>query len=310
MNLRKIDLNLLTVFDAVMQERNLTRAAERIGMSQPAVSDAVGRLRHVLKDDLFVRTGHGVRPTPRAQQYAGQIARILEMVTLMLVETQSFDIATSQRPFNLVLSDYGELVVLPALMRYLEERQSQARVHVLSQHRPDHAQLLRNGTLDLVLTPEPVLHDEVISERVVTESLVCMVRRGHPLVRDKLSLEQFLELRHVILEWPDARGSLVEQRLRALGLQRNCHMHVHSFFDMPRVVASTDMVCSIPSRMAEHFGQSHDLVAFPIPLENLDVYLSLSWYRQYQDDPANAWIRRAVIALLEKGRNNPAQVQG
>ena len=111
MNLRSVDLNLLTVFDAVIREGNLTRAAANVGMSQPAMSDAVARLRHLLKDDLFIRTGHGVRPTPRAREYAAPIRRILDLVMMTLSEAQSFDHLTSSRRFNLVLREYGELEI-------------------------------------------------------------------------------------------------------------------------------------------------------------------------------------------------------
>jgi len=299
MNLRRIDLNLLTVFDAVMQEGNLTRAANKIGMSQPAVSDAVSRLRHVLKDELFIRTSHGVKPTPRAQQYAGQVKRILDLVILMLSETKSFDVVTSERVFNLVLGDYGELVILPALMQYLDDMQAGISVNVLSQHRHALEESLRTGAVDFIITPEPIVNPDVKSELVTTEKLVSMVRRDHPQIRDAMTLEQFVALRHVVLEWPDDRGSMVDQRLRAEGMQRNCHMRVHSFFDMPRVVASTDMVCSIPSQMAYHFATSHKLASFPIPLQEIDVHLYLNWHSSFDSDPGIQWLKSAITALLE-----------
>jgi DNA-binding transcriptional LysR family regulator len=310
MNLRRIDLNLLTVFDAVMQEGNLTRAANKIGMSQPAVSDAVSRLRHVLKDELFIRTSHGMKPTPRAQQYAGQVKRILDLVTLMLSETESFDVVTSERVFNLVLGDYGELVILPALMQYLDDMQAGISVNVLSQHRPALEESLRTGAVDFIVTPEPIVDPAVKSELVTTEKLVSMVRRDHPQIRDAMTLEQFVALRHVVLEWPDDRGSMVDQRLRAEGMQRNCHMRVHSFFDMPRVVASTDMVCSIPSQMAYHFATSHKLTSFPIPLQEIDVHLYLNWYSSFDSDPGIQWLKSAITALLEGSQTDRIRSPG
>lgn len=310
MSLRRIDLNLLTVFDAVMQEGNLTRAANKIGMSQPAVSNAVSRLRLVLKDDLFIRTSHGVMPTPRAQQYAGEVKRILDLVILMLSETESFNVVTSERVFNLVLGDYGVLVILPALMQYLDDMQAGISIHVLSQHRHELEKSLRTGAVDLILTPEPILDPDIKNELVTKEKLVSMVRRNHPLIKDRLTLEQFVSLRHVILEWPDKRGSMVDQRLRAEGMQRNCHMQVHSFFDMPRVVASTDMICSIPSQMASHFATAHKLASFPIPLQDLDVPLYLSWHRSFESDPGIQWMKSAITALLEGSQADRSQSPG
>ena len=299
MNLRRIDLNLLTVFDAVMQEGSLTRAGNKIGMSQPAVSDAVSRLRHVLKDELFIRTSHGVKPTARARQYAGQVRRILDLVVLMLAETDSFDVVTSSRSFNLVLGDYGELVILPALMQYLDDLQAGVSVNVLSQHSLAVEESLRTGGVDLVITPEPIVDEEIRNELVVRERLVSMVRRDHPVIKDTMTLEQYIASRHVVVDWPDARGFIIDQRLRAEGMQRNCHMRVHTLFDMPRVVASTDMVCTLPSGMAHHFATAHKLASFPIPLPDIDVFAYMNWHSSFDSDPGIRWMRSVIAALLE-----------
>ena len=304
MNLRRIDLNLLTVFDAVMQEGNLTRAAKKIGMSQPAVSDAVSRLRHVLKDDLFIRTSHGVKPTARAQQYSGQVKRILDLVVLMLSETETFDIVTSERVFNLVLGDYGELVILPALMQYLDDMQAGIAVNVLSPHQRELEESLRSGAVDFALTSEPIVDEEVNSELVIRERLVSMVRRDHPAIKDKMTLEQYIASRHVVVDWPDDRGFIIDQRLRADGLQRNCHMRVHTLFDMPRVVASTDLVCTLPSGMAYHFATAHKLASFPIPLPDIDVHAYINWHSSFAADPGIQWMKNAITALLEGGQSD------
>ncbi len=302
MNLRNVDLNLLTVFDAVMQEGSVTAAARKLGMSQPAVSDAVSRLRLVLEDQLFVRTGRGVKPTPRAQQYASQVRRILDLVILMLSEAEDFDVVTSERVFNLILLDYGELVILPALMHYLDELQAGVSLNVRSQRQQAAVESLRTGAIDLMLSTEPIVGRGVKCELACREKQVSMVRRGHPLVGDSMSLEQFLSLRHVVLDWPDYRGSLIEQRLRAAGKERDCHLRVHSLFDMPRVVASTDMVCTLPSQMAYHFSTLHSLAAFPSPLDDIDIEIYLNWHSRFDPDPGTQWMRRAIQALLKGNR--------
>ncbi|EKF7416840.1 TPA: LysR family transcriptional regulator [Pseudomonas aeruginosa] len=301
MNLRSVDLNLLTVFDAVIREGNLTRAAANIGMSQPAISDAVARLRHLLKDDLFIRTGHGVRPTPRALQYAAPIRRILDLVIMTLSEAQAFDHVTSHRRFNLVLREYGELVLLPPLMQWLDSMGSSVVIGACTVPHKDVAEALRSGAIDIYLATAPLTDVGYTSLHVFTEQLVSVVRRDHPQVHNSLSLEQFLELNHVILEWPDIPTPRVDQVLHASGLRpRKCQMRVHSLFDMPRVVASTNMICSLPVKMAQSFAETHKLKAFPVPLDGVEIPLYLCWHERFDNDAGHTWMRETLASLISR----------
>jgi DNA-binding transcriptional LysR family regulator len=299
MNLRRIDLNLLTIFDAVIREQNYTRAAENVCMSQPAVSDAVVRLRHLLKDELFVRTGRGVRPTPRALQYAPQVRRILDLVVLLVADSESFSVSTSKRRFNVALGEYGEFVILPILVKYLEARGSDIGFSAFSQRGVDLVEALCTGELDLVLGPEPIIDRDVQSEIVFTEQMVSMMRRGHPLVKKRLTLKKFLELRHVVYEWPGRPQAVVDQWLQRNGLKRDCHLQVHSLFDMPRVVAQSDMSCSLPSKMAHPMAEAYDLTCFPIPIPDMEVPAYMSWHESFNVDPGLAWLRNAIPLVLE-----------
>lgn len=301
LNLRSIDLNLLTVFDAVMQEGNLTRAASRIGMSQPAVSDAVARLRHMLHDELFIRTHRGVRATPRAREYAPQVRRILDLVTLMVSDREGFEVDASDRRFHVVLGDYAEVVILPAMLQFLAARESAIGFDVRSQHTPGLAEALGNGTLDCVLTPEPLVGEGIITSLIADDTLVTMVRRDHPLVRDQLTLEQFVALRHVIFEWQDRRGFLIDQRLRACGLTRECPVQVHTVLDMPRIAASTDLACTVPARVARQFNGLEQLKSFPTPLPDLQVQLFFNSHQRFARDPGIVWLRE-VIGNLSAAR--------
>jgi DNA-binding transcriptional LysR family regulator len=301
MNLRSVDLNLLTVFDAVIREGNLTRAAANVGMSQPAMSDAVARLRHLLKDDLFIRTGHGVRPTPRAQEYAAPIRRILDLVMMTLSEAKSFDHLTSHRRFNLVLREYGELVLLPPLMQWLDGMGSGVSINACAVPHKQIAEALRSGTVDIYLTTEPPKQSGYTVAHVVTEHLVAVVRRDHPTAKNGMTLDQYLALNHVILDWPDIPTPHVDQALLDRGLERRkCKMNVHSLFDMPRVVASTNMICSLPSKMAQSFADAHKLKLFPLPLEDVSIPLYLCWHQRFDADPGHSWMRNALTSLLSR----------
>ncbi|KGE02640.1 LysR family transcriptional regulator [Pseudohaliea rubra] len=301
LNLRSIDLNLLTVFDAVMQEGNLTRAAARIGMSQPAVSDAVARLRHLLRDELFLRTHRGVRATPRAREYAPQVRRILDLVTLMVSEREGFEVDATDRRFHVVLGDYGEIVILPALLQFLAARESAIGFDVRSQHTPGLVEALSDGTLDCVLTPEPLVGEGIMNSLIADDTLVTMVRRDHPLVRDHLTLEQFIALRHVIFDRQDQRGFFIDQQLRARGLARECPVRVHTVLDMPRIAASTDLACTVPARVARQFSGLEPLKSFPTPLPEVRVQLFFNWHQRFDRDPGIAWLR-GVIGNLSSSR--------
>jgi len=298
MNLRNIDLNLLTVFDAVMKEGNLTKAAKKIGMSQPAVSDSVSRLRYLFKDELFIRTGHGVKPTPKAIHYSSQIRRILDLVVMMLSESKNFDFVTSKRKFNLILGDYGELVVLPRLMHWLNKMSSGVSINVRAGHKYQIKDALSSGEIDLLLSIEPIDDPNFSSSCVTVDPLVCMVSSEHPIIKDNLSLEQYLKLPHIIIEWVWLTESIVDNYLESQGLARHCHTQVHSFFDMPRVVASTNMISSIPAKMAHHFAETHKLKILPIPIPEMDIPFYLNWHKNFESEHGNTWIREAIAELI------------
>jgi DNA-binding transcriptional LysR family regulator len=298
MNLRNVDLNLLTVFDAVIRDGNQTRAAERIGMSQPAMSAALGRLRLLFGDELFTRTGHGMKPTPRALQFARPVRQILDLVVMTLSETSSFDFVTSTRNFNLALREYGELVILPRLMQWLDGMAATVTINTRAAPTDQMASALQSGAIDLHLTTEPIPFDDYVNLHVTDDTMVSMIRRDHPQVRGGLGLDQFLSMRHVVLAASEPQGWLVEQKLRSAGLSRNCAMNVHTLFDMPRVVAATDMVCSMPARMARHFAEVHKLQTFPTPVHGLNVPIYLIWHQRFDPDPGHRWIRSAIADLL------------
>lgn len=299
MNLRSVDLNLLPIFDAVMKEGNLTRASVAIGMSQPAISEALSRLRHVFKDDLFIRAGHGVRPTPRALELAIPIRRILDLTMTTITEAQTFNYQTSKRRFNLALREYGELVVLAPLMQWLESANSNVFINVKTVLQNDIPEALRRGEVDIYLTPEPPNKPTCSSELVITDYLVSLVRRDHPIVKKKLTLAQYLSLDHVILEWPDIATPHADIALLRLGpSQRKCKMLVHSIFDMPRVVASTNMICSLPSRMAKSLAEAHALRVLPTPIDRVDFPIYLCWGTRFDNDPGHVWIRNLLAELL------------
>lgn len=297
MNLRAIDLNLLTVFDAVITEGNITRAAAKIGMSQPAMSIAISRFRHIAKDPLFERTGRGVKPTARAQQLATPIRRALEMVSGALEQGAEFDISLSERTFNLVLGDYGELVLLPLLMQTLAKANSRIQIKAHSSRGLDLMKEMHFGSIDLNLWVMPMEGEQFSSLQVGTIDEVCLVRKDHPTVGDSLTLKQFAQLNHLIYELPGGYGpSIIDRELWAHGLQRQHSITVHSFFNAPRILSSTDLIASMPMQIAKSFAQVHALKIIASPIQQaLPVFFN--WHKSNDTDAGHKWLRQHLIKL-------------
>ena len=297
MNLRAVDLNLLIVFDAVITEGNMSRAAQKIGMSQPALSLAISRFRHITKDELFESTGRGVRPTPRALQIAAPVRRALDLFSDALEQTFEFDISKTERTFNLVLGDYGEVILLPRLMGFLGEINSPIRIKTLAAAGLDIAKEMHFGNIDLYAWIEPIKDDDFSSQEMGTIKEVCLVREDHPLIKDTLSLEQYTALKHLVLELPGNHGpSMVDKELWAQGATREHTMHVHTFFDAPAILSSTDMVCSMPLQLALHFAQAYPLKIVPSPAAR-DLPVFMIWHKSMENDPGHRWLREFLIDL-------------
>ncbi|HSV57325.1 MAG TPA: LysR family transcriptional regulator [Variovorax sp.] len=195
MSLRAVDLNLLTLFDAIHKARSLTRAAEKTGMSQPAMSRALSRMRHLFNDPLFLRDGRSIQPTPRADELALDVDRILRDLDETLRGKPGFDCARSTREFNLMLTDYGEMVLLPLLMERLEALKATVRVNVIAQNHAEAAELLHFGKVDFYFWAPPVPERGFRSQLVINEELWCLVRSNGKSRRRRLSLPQYLGCR-------------------------------------------------------------------------------------------------------------------
>ena len=308
MNLRSLDLNLLTIFDAIITEQNLSRAADKIGMSQPAMSAALGRLRVTMKDELFLRTGRGVKPTPRALELQRPVRHILDMISATLSQTLHFDPDTSQRVFTLASIDYGGIAVIPQLLQHLQQAHSTVKVNIWPQYETDLKDQMHFGNVDFAIDNIPITDNEFHIEMLRQERAFCLVRKGHPVIRDTLSLAQFLEAEHVVLYPQGDRVSQLDEYLIANGMRRRYGIKVPSFFNMPYIVQSSDLICGLPERMALHFARLFDLKALPAPVPEWVANYYLMWHRSQEEDPGHKWLREIIIALCRE--QHPLQLQG
>jgi DNA-binding transcriptional LysR family regulator len=297
-NVRDTNLNLLVAFDALMAERSVTRAAARVGLTQPAMSNVLAQLRALFDDPLFVRVAHGMEPTPRALELAEPIRRGIEMLQAALTRPAAFDPATSNETFLLAMSDHAELVLLPRLLGRLGREAPGIDLQVLPWGLHEAHPGLARGEIDAMISfyepaAVPPGHQD---ETLLTDTFLCMVRRDHPSVGSRLTLRTFVELSHVLVtERPHAR-SVIDDALERLGHRRRIGARVPRFFIMPHVVAQTDMIASIDSRVARHYADwlPIKLLRPPREIEFPQGRIGMLWHERTHTDPARSWLRRLI----------------
>ena len=309
MHMRGIDLNLLNVFHAVHAARNITRAAGRLGLSQPAVSHAVARLRVALDDPLFVRVPGGVRPTARADHLAGYVESALRSLEVALLESDCFDPACSRRRFAAYMSDLGETEFLPRLMRALHRQAPEVQFEAVHLAPPEIGPALESGRLDLAFGFLPQLTGTQ-REVLLRERYVVMMRQGHPrrrLTRSRASLDAL----EFVLVQSHTEPALALQRL---GLETRIRLTLPHFTVVPPILKETDLALILPLRPARRLAAQHGQLAVieaDLGLPRFEV--SLHWVGRVHNDPAHRWLRGEVVRLFaERPRRLPpsAAVRG
>jgi DNA-binding transcriptional LysR family regulator len=292
----RVDLNLLVVLQRLLETGSVTAAAERLGLSQPAVSRALARLRATFGDALFVRTPDGVRPTPRAEQLRAELAAVLARVEALLAGPAAFAPALSTRTFTVATTDYGESVLLPALLRELAARAPGACVRVLPVGRPWEAALAA-GEWDVYWAPRRKAGAGIVWTHLLDDDFAFVVRRGHPATRRPLTLARFAALPQIAIA-PEGRGpNPLDDRLARLGTRRRVVAQVPSFLAVPPLVAGGDLGVTLPRRILALLAPRWELAVLDLPFEMPGFDLSQAWHERFRHDPAHAWFRQLVASL-------------
>jgi len=301
MKLPKVDLNLFVVFDTVYTERNLTRAAKVLHITQPAVSNALKRLRAAFGDPLFVRTPRGVAPTPVADNIAARVKEALNMLNISLTESEKFAPHRSEKVFALAVHDIDEAVLAPRLMERLEAEAPGISLECVSVPRDELEGELASGGLDFALDV-PLFSVPLLCRQLVSaERYVCAMRPGHPAATEPLTLDRYLELDHVHVSTRRRGVGHIDRALERLGRGRDIKLRMMSYMAAPQVVASTDLVLTIPRSLASMYGLT--TLELPFEVGTLDQYLY--WHRNADEDRTNTWMRRILLDVLGK-RESPA----
>jgi len=296
-NVGDLDLNLLRTFDAVLRDGSVTAAGERLGLSQPAMSNALSRLRRLLDDPLFVRTPSGMRPTPFAQRLAAPVRQALDLIQTTLAQQAAFDPRTSQRSFRMQLSDVGEIVFLPALLERLEREAPGVQIDTEQLPQDEVSDALAAGEIDLAVGFLPGLSAGVVSKRLFRDRYVCVVRADHPRIGSRITLAQFLAASHLLVSARGSAHEIVEQTLRNKGLARRIALRVPHFTVVPMILARTDHMVIVPEglmRAISRFGRFKSLKP-PVDIPALDV--KVHWHERFDQDPGIAWLRGLLLDL-------------
>ena len=294
----RYDLNLLPIFVALMEERSVTRAAERMGMTQPALSNALSRLRLMLQDQLFVRERYGIQPTPIALELAPLIAEALAQLDDAVLGQQAFDPAQAERLFTIAPNGYVEFVLVPAVVARLEKVAPGIKLR-LTPYGNDLVETgVVSGTTALVLGRIVDPPDNLVVQHLMDEGLACAVRADHPDVGDAMTREQFEAMKHVNIVPPGRMRAGLFQALAHQQLKRNVAISVTNFFAVAEMVAVTDYCAILPSLICRRLMHDPRLKILPAPVDLGSFPVEMAWHVRYRHDPAHRWLRALIGEVI------------
>jgi DNA-binding transcriptional LysR family regulator len=301
MNLESFDLNLLLAFESLMIERNVTRAARRVGLSQPAMSNALARLRRVFDDPLLVRTSEGMSPTQVAQSLIAPVTSALGQLRGAIEEKSLFDPAGSKRTFHIQASDHAEITLIAPLIRQISLQAPQitlrlARPRVLFQP-PAPSTLADSVDLAIGFFPDvPALDVRIHSEVLWEERSMVIARKGHPRIRGKITLRQFASEHHAAVFYKTEGQGFIDALMEQKGLSRHCTVFLPHFASVPFAVASSDLIATPPERLAVAFAGQLRLQVIPPPFVIPPFRMTMIWHERNQNDPAHSWLRDLILS--------------
>ncbi len=293
MELHKLDLNLLKTFDAVHRHNNLSTAGIELGLTQPAVSAALKRLRTHFDDPLFVRTSHGMRPTPHADTIAVKIARALTMLR-EVHQVATFSRSTTTVHYRIYINDVGMLVVMPQVLKQVSEQAPHAKISIIDLRPDEVVDALDSGEIDLAIGYFLGMPNWARQQTIRKTSYVCAVRTGHPDIGDSLSIEQYLRAKHGMYSTSGSPHSVVDETLARMNMTRDVSLRVPRFAALPFLIARSDLVVTIPEDLGLAFSRLIDIKLFAPPLPLGQFEIKQYWHERHHAEPAFRWLRGVV----------------
>ena len=297
MNVIDLDLNLLRVFDAVLRDRSVTAAARHLRLTQPAVSNALARLRKRFEDALFVRTSTGMDATPFARELAEPVRQALALLESALAHGPGFDPATSTRAFRFYMSDLGQIEFLPPLVERARRAAPGVRLEAVALEVEDISEALAAGALDLAVGFLPGLGPPVRRQPLFRDPYVCLMRADHPALAQKFGRKAFVAASHALVSY---RGGhrVIEEALERAGLARRIALRVPHFTVVPMVLERSDLILTLPARVARVFERRAGLKSVPVPVPIPQAEVAAHWHERFEADPGGRWLREQVAELF------------
>lgn len=295
MDINRLDLNLLKIFDAVYRLHNLADVAREVHLSQPAVSHALARLRESLDDRLFIRTPRGLEPTARCERLAIPIRDALGTIKDSLIDSADFKPEECTREFKLLLSDVGEMLFVPPLMSHLNTVAPQVKVAIVQTPRTNYDRMLRDREVDIAVGHLNMTRQSFRQQPLFRDHSVVLRRKSAAQPSSQLTREEFERSSHVVINPPD---DPVEDMFADLNIKRNVILRMPNYFALPNVIESSDLLVTVPSRIARFLQRHSNLeitgVPFPSPLFDVRMF----WHTRHDSDPAHAWLRDMFVSLF------------
>jgi DNA-binding transcriptional LysR family regulator len=291
MDIRSIDLNLLVILDAMARLRSVNKTADAVGLSQPATSGALARLRLLFDDALFVRAGSQMEPTPRALELAPVVRRVLETIEAEVLQQTGFDPARADRSFTILTPDIGEVAFLPGVLRRLRLEAPQVRLQAVSRPRTAAAQALESGEAELAVGFFPDLQRAgYFQQALFTTGYACIACARHTGIGPKLTLKQYLAARHIVVR-PDGREHMLDRFLEDKGWHRHVTLELSHFMSLVALLPGSDLIATVPQDIATVVGRHVPLQQIGLPFRAPQIQVQQYWHRRMQSDPANRWLR-------------------
>jgi len=301
MKLKDFDLNLLLAFDALMKECSVSKAAERMFITQSAMSHSLNRLRDLLDDPVLVRTSEGMKPTPRAMSMKSQVCVVLQDIQQIVSEPKYFDPSTSKHQFVIEAADYMEYMILPPLMEriYHDAPGVDIQIKKPESHFPEKAKDDGNTDILLGFNKDIDAPSRFNKEILFEDERVCLLRKDHPLVKKELTLSQFIDLNHMRISPAGNKLGAIDQVLLSKGLERRIVLMVPHFLYAPHILSTTDMILSPPLRVAEQLIRFSPLKIMSLPLKMPPYQVCMTWSPIREKDPAHIWLRTQIRNVSE-----------
>ena len=319
MSFLTLDLNLLRVFDAVMTEQNLTRAANLLAMTQPAVSNALRRLRDTLNDELVIRTAHGVKPTPRAEELWPTVRRALSELEAVITP-ETFDVSRAQNTFRMAMVDATAALWLPSLVRTIMRDAPRIKIRMMPLTTRDPRAMLLRGDVDLAVGFFPgvtaqladgqgMVKSQISHERLYTGQYVCVMNKSHPLAKEELTLDKYCAADHLLVSLSGKPHAVIDDVLSGMGRERRILLTVNQFFTAGRIVVSSELITVLPRHLIAATGMTEALVVKELPFKPPDEHVDMLWHERDARNPAHKWLRAHLVTTTHEqfGRFNIAQ---